>query len=32
MYDPFDEYPHTIEVGKMKLVGKYPNQKKRICP
>lgn len=28
MYDPFNEYPHTIDVGKMQLVGKYPNQKR----
>ncbi|AMY05230.1 phage head-tail adapter protein [Staphylococcus condimenti] len=32
MYDPFDEYPHTIEVGKMQLVGKYPNQRKDFVP
>lgn len=30
MYDPFNEYPHTIDVGKMQLVGKYPNQRKEL--
>ncbi|MDN6205011.1 MAG: phage head closure protein [Staphylococcus simulans] len=32
MYDSFNEYPHTIDVGKMQLVGKYPNQRKEFVP
>ncbi|UXS20864.1 phage head closure protein [Staphylococcus delphini] len=28
MFDPINEYPHKIEVGRMGLVGKYPNQKR----
>lgn len=29
MFDPFNEYPHAIQVGRMKIVGKYPNQRKQ---
>ncbi|UXS43743.1 phage head closure protein [Staphylococcus delphini] len=29
MFDPFNEYPHFIEVGRIKIVGKYPNQRKQ---
>lgn len=28
MFDPMNEYPHSIEVGRMKLIGDYPNQKR----
>ncbi|WP_438329332.1 phage head closure protein [Staphylococcus pseudintermedius] len=28
MFDPMNEYPHKIEIGRMALVGKYPNHKR----
>ncbi|UXR86177.1 phage head closure protein [Staphylococcus felis] len=28
MFDPTNEYPHKIEIGRMTLVGKYPKQKR----
>lgn len=29
MFNPFNLYPHTIEIGVIKLVGVYPNEKER---
>lgn len=29
MFNPYNEFPHTIEIGKIERVGKYPNEKER---
>ncbi|MCD8872335.1 phage head-tail adapter protein [Staphylococcus gallinarum] len=29
MFNPFTEFPHEIDMGVLKLVGQYPNEKER---
>ena len=29
MFNPLDEFPHTIELGSREVVGEYPREQKR---
>lgn len=29
MFNPFDEFPHTIEIGEVEVVGTYPKEYER---
>lgn len=29
VFNPYNEFPHTMEIGRIELVGKYPNEKER---
>lgn len=29
MFNPYDEFPHVIQIGSRELVGKFPNEKER---